>query len=137
MDIKIILNLISTFFKLILIFVTKWLKGQMEERVRYHKKITLILDLIKKATDDKSEIINEKDFISNLDWEKKTRYEKYKSNIIDVLNKGGGFSDLLEVTDLGMNLRLKTKEKEVFEVLTDIITNEEKTVKIAQILSSY
>lgn len=137
MDKKIILDLILTFSKLLLLFISKWMKGRMEEKVRYHKKMTLILKLLQEASEDKSEVVNEKDFLSNLDWEKKTRYEKYKVNILEILNKGGGFSDLLEVTDFGMNLRLKTKEIEVFNVLGDILTNEEKTIKIAQILSSY
>jgi len=134
---KIIIELILVFSKIIFLFLTKWAKGEVQERIMYHRKMTTLLNLLKQAAEDKSEVINEKDFLSNLDWEKKQRYEVYKKSISEVLERDGGFSDLLEITSLGMNLRIKTKEKEVFEILMKDITIEEKTIRISQIISSY
>jgi hypothetical protein len=136
MSTKIILELIVTFSKIILLFLGKWLKAEMEERIRYHKKMTTLLDLLKEAAEDKIEIINEKDYLENLNWEEKTRYDMYKPKVLYVLSNGGSFKELTEIKSYGFDLRIKRKEKEVNEILGKNISNEDKAIQISKLAST-
>lgn len=136
---KLILELIVVFGKLILIFLSKAMKGKMEDQVRYHNKMKILLELLNDMANDKSEKINEEDFLSNLDWEKKQRYETYKNQINTIVNKGIPLTitELLKITILGMNLRIAARENEIINILRKDLADSDKAILIAKDLSSY
>lgn len=136
---KLILDLIVVFAKLLLIFLTKSMKGKMEDQVRYHNKMKILLELLNDMVNDKSEKINEEDFLSNLDWEKKQRYETYKSQINILVNKGIPLTitELLKITVLGMNLRVATRELDLINIMRKDLSDSDKAILIAKDLSSY
>jgi hypothetical protein len=136
---KLILDLIVVFAKLLLLFLTKIMKGKIEDKIRYHNKMQILLKLLNDMVNDRSEKINEEDFLSNLDWEKKQRYESYKNQINTLVNKEIPItiSELLKINILGMNLRVVAREKEIINILLKDLSDSDKAILIAQDLSSY
>ena len=129
-----ILELITTILKIFLLFAGKYVGWKAEERARFEERMKNITNLLKEAAQDKAESVNEEDYLTNLDWEKKKRYDEYKRNALEILSRGGGFNDLKEVKFLGMNLRVVSKEKEVVEIITKDLKLDDKCKLIAKTL---
>jgi hypothetical protein len=129
---KLILNLISSFLKIVFIFILKRFKGEMEERVRYHQKLENLKLILDKISNNHLESTNESDYISNLNWEQLERFNTYSSITLDILNSGGGITELKKVKKLGMHPRVLRKEVSIIEIIYSDISNEEKSKLIAQ-----
>ena len=132
---KIILNLIFSFLKLILFFISKWAKGKMEERIRYQERMNTLKDLMDKISNDNSEATNEADYLSNLAWEEIQRFNQYNPILLDILNSGGGIDEMKNTKILGMNLRVARKENLILDIIKLNKSNDEKSKMIARELA--
>lgn len=132
---KVVLELIIILLKIFLIFLNKWFSWKAEERDRFEERMKNMANLIKEAAEDKSESINEDDYLSNIDWETKQRYDSYKKEIQEVLKKGGGISELNLVKTLGLNKRLANKNLEAIEIIIKDTSIEDKSKLLAKLLT--
>jgi len=130
-----ILNLLVMSLKIFFYFFQKYIAWTVEERERFETRMKNLTDLLSKAIENKDEVINEKDYLSNLEWEKQQRYKTYKTKTLFVLTSGGGINELNTIQDLGMNLRVEQKKAEVIAILIKNINTEDKSVAIAQLLT--
>ena len=70
--------------------------------------------------------------MSNEDWEVVQRVKMYRKKALEVLNNGGDISDLSQVTDMGMHLRIAEVKEEVIAILAQEVSLEEKAQLIAE-----
>lgn len=129
-----IIQLITEFLKLVFVVINSWVNWNAEERKRFEERIILVTDLLKKAVDNKADVISEKDFLSNLEWEAKARYTAYRDASLAILVKGGGIEELKVITTLGMGQRVIQKQEDIVLILVKDITIEGKAVLIAKAL---
>ena len=129
-----ILELIVISLKLVYSIVTSILAWNLEERNRFEERMRTVTQLLKDAVDNKEESLNEEDYLSNLEWEKKERYKTYKQASLEVLTLGGGINDLEAVTFMGMGVAVANKKTVVIGLLLRNISVEEKAQCIAKCL---
>jgi len=127
-----ILELIVISLKLVYTMVGSIIKWKVEERDRFEKRMKTIATLLKEAVDNKDESLNEEDYLSNLEWEKKERYKTYKQQTLDTLALGGGINDLSAVTLMGMGLRVVNKKELIISILLKNLEIEEKAQWVAK-----
>jgi hypothetical protein len=132
---KLILNLILSFLKLIFFFISKWMKGKMEEKIRYQERMNNLKDLMDKISKDNSEVTNESDYLSNLVWEEIERFNEYSRQLLTILNSGGGIEQMKNTKILGMHLRVARKENLILDIIKLAKSNEEKSKMIARELA--
>ena len=130
-----IISLLLEVFKLVSFIVTTVKNFNAEEQKRYDARIAGLTNLLKEMSADKTEIINENDYLSNMDWEKKTRYEAYKASCLAILTLGGGIDKLLLETKMGMSTRIDSKKDAVLQILAKPIEILAKSQLIAKLLS--
>ncbi len=131
-----ILELVVTSLKLVYSIISSIIKWNLEERNRFEERIKNISKLLKEAIENKDESLNEEAYLSNLEWEKKERYNVYKQESLGVLTKGGGISDLESVVTMAMGLKVKEKREGVISILLKNLDIEEKSKWIAKELTS-
>lgn len=127
-------NMIIEILKIIYLIMNTWIKWTAEERIRFQERMNAVTDLLKKAVENKSDIINEADYTSNLEWEKKQRYEGYKKEIIFLLSKGSGIQELKADMFMGLGARITVKEVQVIIILKDAYSVEEKAILISKMI---
>ena len=127
-----VIELITVFLKLVYAITSSIMKWKVEERNLFEKRMRTITKLLNEAISNKAEVINEKDFLSNLDWEKKERYKTYKRETLKILKQGGGISDLSKVKVMGMGLRVVNHSKEVLKIMLEKLDIEDKSIFIAK-----
>jgi len=130
-----ILELIVVSLKLVYTIIGSVIKWKVEERNRFEKRMRTITQLLKEAVDNKEESLNEEDYLSNLEWEKKEKYKTYKNNSVEILRSGGGINELLKVTTMGMGLRVEQCKEEIISFLQKNLSLEDKAKWIAKTLS--
>ncbi len=130
-----IIELVVIVLKLLYSIVSSIMAWKEEERNRFEERMKTLTFLLKDAIVNKEESLNEKDFLSNLEWEKQERYKAYKQAAIEVLSVGGGINELKTKTVMGMHLRITDKLNDVVAILVKDITVEDKSKLIAKLLS--
>lgn len=70
--------------------------------------------------------------MSNEAWEKVQRVKMYRVRALEVLKDGGAISELEQVTDMGMHLRVAIVKERIVEILERDISDEEKAQLIAE-----
>lgn len=129
-----ILELIVISLKLVYSIVTSILAWNLEERNRFEERMRTVTQLLKNAVDNKEESLNEEDYLSNLEWEKKERYKTYKLKSLEVLTLGGGINELETVMSMGMGVAIANNKTAIIELLLRNISVEEKAQWIAKCL---
>jgi hypothetical protein len=128
-----ILQLITQSLKLMFLVISKWTKWNAEERARFTERTRTLVDALDKTIRNNSEIINENDFMKNLEWEERKRYTQYQLLLEPVLKEGGGYNDLLDMQDkMGFKARLSAKLEEVKLILTGGGDWKDKSILIAR-----
>jgi len=127
-----ILELIVIALKLVYTIVGSIIKWKVEERNRFEERMKTISKLLKDAVENKDESLNEDDYLSNLEWEKKERYKTYKLKSIEVLTLGGGINELEAITSMGMGVAVANKKIVIIELLQRNLSVEEKGQWIAK-----
>ena len=131
-----ILELVLISLKLVYSIITSITSWNVEERNRFEERMRTISKLLKEAIENKDEALNEESYLSNLEWEKKERYNSYKNSTLIILKKAGGITDLLTVTTMGMGLRVQIKKDIVIQILLKNLDAEEKSKWVAKELVS-
>lgn len=131
-----VLELIVISLKLVYTIITSIINWNLEERNRFEERMKTVSNLLKEAISNKEESLNEASYLSNLEWEKKERYNSYKQSSISVLMVGGGLYDLSNVITMGMGLRVQQKKDIVVNILLKDTNIEEKSKWIAKELLS-
>ena len=130
------LDLVVVALKLVYSIINSIISWKVEERDRFEKRMRNITNLLKDAIDNKDEAINEKDYLSNLEWEKQERYKKYKLLSYTSLSAGGGIHELSYIKDMSMGLRVLDRKESIIGILLKNLSIEEKSKWIAKTLST-
>ncbi|MDB4330186.1 hypothetical protein N9948_00465 [bacterium] len=130
------LKLITTILKLLIFFGGKYFAWTIAEKIKFNKRMENMATLLEEAMSDKSEAVNEDDYLANVEWEKKKRYESYKTEALIVLERGDGLEGLKLVVSLGMGILIAKKETQIVEALKKDLTVEDKAKLVAKILSN-
>ena len=127
-----ILELVLISLKLVYAIIGSIIKWNVEERNRFEERMRTISNLLKEAVENKDESLNEADYLSNLEWEKKEKYKTYKMKSKEVLSFGYGITELEAVTDMGMGIRVANHKTVIIELLQRNLSVEEKAQWIAK-----
>ncbi len=131
-----VLELILQCFKLFFIILTAWMKWKEEERILFEKRMRNMTELLKEAVTNRDESFDEAAYLSNLDWEKKTRYAKYYEAAKNVLSAGSGVNELQQQTVMAMGIKVTTAQKEVVAIILKEVSIDEKSKLIAALLTN-
>jgi len=129
-----ILELIVVVLKISFSIFQSIMAWKEEERQRFEDRIRNLSTILKEAIVNKDEVLNEQDYLSNLEWEQQERYKTYKQACVEVLSAGGGINELNLRNIMGMNLRIAEKIKETIAILVRDLTIEDKSKLIAKLL---
>ena len=130
-----ILEIIAVILKIVYSIFAASIAWKEEERQRFEDRIKNLTTILKEAIVNKEEVLNEQDYLSNLEWEKQERYKAYKQICVEVLSSGGGINELTQKDTLGMNLRISEKVKETIAILVQDLNVEDKSKLIAKMLT--
>lgn len=134
MTIKLIFELIIGFLNVVYIIIKLFAGWSIIEQQRANERLQTVIKALQDMIDNKADIVNEDNFLNQLEWEKKERYAAYKPAILSILSQGRGIEEMKKEISMAMNLRVIAHEKEIIALLQDINTPEEKAVKIAKLL---
>ena len=130
-----VISLILEFIKMFFFFIDLYMKWSAEERQRFEDRIKILTGLIKEAATNKKEVINEKSYLSNLEWEAQKRFAAYKKATLDILKLGGGINDLSAQTIMGMDERIILVKQPIVDALGQTWNIEEKSTMIAKLIT--
>lgn len=111
------LKVIGIVLNIVFIFIRRWLTRDLEQRRLLRERLDTLRDLLKKAYSDDSEVINEDDFLSNIDWETRQRYEAYREDILNALLEEKNIHDLKKITKMGLGNRIQMRYIQVGNIL--------------------
>ena len=120
--------------KIFLTFFQKWLAWKADERLKFEERMRNMANILKEASGDSSEAINEEDYLANLNWELKKRYDLYKKETFKILMEGGGIIELKSVISMGMGKRIEERSDKVIEILRNDKSLNVKARMISKIL---
>ena len=131
-----IIEVILQAIKLVLYLILKGMSSSAEENRKLADRLKLVSQLLKEAMGSTNDTVNEQDFIENLEWEQKKRYETYRDICLKVLNSGGSFLDLEKQTMMGMGERVTKNKDEILKILEKMLLDKEtKAILIAKQLA--
>lgn len=128
----VVLEIAGLILQIFLIIFKQWMSGSLEEKKKLEERLKNVATLLKRAAEDKSESINELDYISNLDWEKKLRFDSYKKEVLSILKSGGGLPELKLNTYMGLGERLLNKEEVISDILNSLRSIEDKSIILSK-----
>jgi hypothetical protein len=131
-----VMQLVLQCFKLFFIILTAWMKWKEEERIQFEKRMTNMVKLLEQAVTNRDESFNEAAYLSNLDWEKKTRYTKYYELSKVVLGLGGGIMELSAQNVMAMGTKVNEHHEKVLEIILKEVSIDEKSKLIAALLTT-
>lgn len=130
-----ILEIVVLGLKLIFMLINGIIKYNAEEQRRFEERLKTLSDALKRAIENKEESLNEEAYLSNLDWEKKQRYQVYKINFVNVIKDGGGLAELSAVTAMAMGTKVTLKKESVLEILIKDVSVDDKSKLFAKLLA--
>lgn len=128
------LTLFLEILKILNVFITRIISMKAEEYALFKERFQTILDSMDKAVNKQQDAFNESAYISNREWEFTKRFNGYKTAILGVLQKGGGYGDLAAVPNGGMGSRIVIIRATVIDILTRPTTLDDKSALIAKAL---
>jgi len=128
-------ELITVVLKIFFTFMKAYMAWNKEERERFEERMKNLSGVLKEAINDQSESMNEEAYLSNLEWEKKQRYEAYKKSLAPMLARGAGYESLISIKgNMGLSQRIIANEPKVVEILVKSVSVDEKCKLIASLL---
>ena len=114
--------------------MTRIIKFKQEEYEIFVRRLETIKEVLNKIVENKLDVINEDDWLANLEWEQRRRYETYKTISESLLYKGMGIEEFKSQAMMAMGGRVKQLEIQIINILASTIDIEEKAIKISKIL---
>lgn len=129
-----ILEIVLILLKIVYQVMMLYIKWSVEERRRFEERIKIVKDVLEETIKNREEVLDENDYLSNLEWEQKERYSFYKTASLNILNAGGGITELKAVETMGMHLRVQASSDKIVAILVLDILVDEKAALIAKTL---
>lgn len=130
-----ILEIVVLGLKLIFMLISGIMKYNAEEQKRFEERIKTLSSALKAAIENKDESLNEETYLSNLEWEKKQRYQTYKTKFLEVLRIGGGIVELCNASNMAMGTKVMQRKEEVIGILLKDLAVEEKSKLFAKLIT--
>lgn len=129
-----VITLIIEVLKLVQLIISSWIAWSMEERKLFEERVKIMSNLLKDAAQNKKEAMNEASYLSNLDWEKRIRFQTYRDLTYSILVRGRGIDHLSMQTSMGMGSLVQTSQSEVVKILITDFAIDEKSKLIGKLL---
>ena len=129
-----ILNLTIITLKIVFLIFSRVIKFKQEEYEIFLERLQTIKKVLDKIVENQLEHINEQDWLSNIDWANRERYNAYKNISTSLIEHGYGIIEFRNQQLMAMGMRVKALEQKVVEVLASTMNKENKAITIAKIL---
>lgn len=128
------IKVLTVILKLIYFIIKLYLRGDLKERKKLEERLKNLSDLLKKSREDNSEAKNEEDYLSNLNWENKKRYEFYKKLLLENLENKNSFESISKINSMGLMERISLCYEKAFSIFNSNLDDSSKASEIAKLL---